>query len=565
MRQSKLLLPTLREVPAEAEVVSHQLMVRAGMVRQLAAGIYTYLPLGFRVLHKVTQIVREEMDRAGAQEILCSAIQPAELWMESGRWDDYGPELMRLEDRHGRQFVLGPTHEEVFTSLVRNEVRSYKKLPLILYQIQTKYRDERRPRFGVMRAREFLMKDAYSFDVDQEGMDQSYKAMYDAYTRIFSRCGLRFRAVEADGGAIGGEGGTHEFMALSDVGEDTIVVCPSCEYAANLELAEAIPADGPPVPEEVPPLRLLDTPGVRTIADCVSKYGMEIHRIFKTVVYAVDGQPTAVVVRGDHSVNEVKLKNLMRAKQVEILPEEEIKKVVGAGSGSVGPVGIRMDVVADHSVPRVRAGFAGANQDGKHYANVQPGRDFTWSLLGDIRNVAEGDRCPKCGDELRFYRGIEVGHVFKLGTKYSEALKAKYLDDQGQERLMIMGCYGIGVSRLLAAVIEQHSDRDGICWPPSIAPFHVHLVPVSLRDTVQTTLAEQLYQRFRDQGYDVLLDDRDERPGVKFKDADLIGCPVRVTIGSKAADGIVEVKFRASGEVRTASVEEAFQMVLDSL
>lgn len=564
MRQSQYFLQTLREVPAEAEVPSHQLMLRAGMIRQVVSGVYTYLPLGYRVLRKIEAIVREEMDRAGAQEVLLPAVQPASLWQESGRWEDYGKELLRFQDRHDRMLVLGPTHEEVITDLVRNEVRSYRQLPVILYQIQTKFRDEVRPRFGVMRAREFLMKDAYSFDVDWEGLDRSYQTMYRAYEAVLRRCGLEFRAVQADPGAIGGEGGSHEFMVLSDVGEDSLLVCSRCSYAANVEKASArIPSYPPagPVPEKE---RFL-TPGARTIEDLRIQYGLDPQMIIKVLIYRADDRYVAAVVRGDHEVNEVKLKRFLGARNVELADEETVQALTGTGFGSVGPMDLRLERIVDDAVAAMPEGIAGGNEPDVHFRHVVPGRDFQWERQGDIRTAKAGDLCVECGAPLEEYRGIEVGHVFKLGTKYSEALSAAFLDETGQRRTIIMGCYGIGVSRLMAAAIEQHHDEKGIVWPISIAPFHVHLLPLSMRDERQRDAAEMLYRRLTDAGIEVLLDDRDERPGVKFNDADLIGIPIQVIVGKRIAEGMVELKWRKTGRVEVVTVEEAVERAVSAV
>lgn len=556
MRQSRYFLPTLREIPSEAEIPSHQLMLRAGMIRQLVSGIYTYLPLGYRVLRKVERIVREEMDRAGAQEVLLPAVQPASLWQESGRWEDYGKELLRFQDRHERPLVLGPTHEEVITDLVRQEVRSYRQLPMILYQIQTKFRDEVRPRFGVMRAREFVMKDAYSFDIDWEGLDRSYQAMYKAYESVLQRCGLRFRVVQADPGAIGGEGGSHEFMVLSEVGEDSLLVCPRCSYAANIEKARS------KTPEygsagDVPPMERFLTPGARSIEDLKTRFGLNPETILKVLIYRVDDRYVAAVVRGDHEVNEVKLKRLLNARRVELADEETVRALTGTGFGSVGPFGLTMERVVDDAVAALPEGVAGGNEPDVHYRHVVPGRDFQWEKQGDIRTARAGEPCVECGGTLEMYRGIEVGHVFKLGTKYSKALSAVFLDEQGRQRTVVMGCYGIGVSRLVAAIVEQHHDDKGIVWPASVAPFHVHVIPVNIRDEKQRTTAEELYRQLTERGTEVLLDDRDERPGVKFNDADLIGVPVQVIVGKRASEGLVEWKWRRTGEVEVLSTEEA--------
>ncbi|RCW46613.1 proline--tRNA ligase [Paenibacillus prosopidis] len=563
MRQSQLLMPTLREVPSEAEAASHQLMLRAGLIRQLAAGIYTYLPLGRRVLRKLEQIVREEMDRAGAQEILMPAMQPAELWQQSGRYGEYGPELIRLRDRHEREFALGPTHEEVITALVRDEVSSYRQLPVMLYQIQTKFRDEKRPRYGLLRGREFLMKDAYSFDEDWEGLHRSYKSMYEAYNRIFTRCGLYYRAVEADAGSIGGEGGTHEFMALADIGEDTIASCDSCDYAANLEKAEygtelaAHYEQGQKQDE----LERLHTPAIRKIEQLVQALGVSADLLMKTLIYVADGSPIAVVVRGDHEVNEIKVKNMLSAASLELADQETTERITGAPVGFAGPVGLSIPILADFAVMALEAGIAGANEKDYHLGNVKPGVHLTNAQVGDYRNAAAGDKCPRCGQgRLTFHRGIEVGHVFKLGTKYSEALNARFLTAAGIEQPLIMGCYGIGVSRLLSAVLEQHSDSNGIVWPESIAPYRVHVVPVSSKDQVQMDLAMHIAARLSDAGIETLLDDRDERPGVKFKDSDLIGIPIRIVVGKHAAEGIVELKRRNETQVQAIGLEEAISI-----
>ncbi|MFC4778865.1 proline--tRNA ligase [Paenibacillus sp. GCM10023252] len=570
MRQKTMLAPTLREAPSDAEAISHQLLLRGGFIRQLAAGIYTYLPLGLRVLRKVEAIVREEMDRTGAQELLMPAMQNAELWQESGRYEVYGPELIRLKDRHQREFVLGPTHEEVITTLVRDEVTSYRKLPMTLYQIQTKFRDERRPRYGLLRGREFLMKDAYSFDVSWEGLAQSYEGAYGAYSRIFERCGLRFRAVEADAGSIGGEGGTHEFMALADIGEDTIVSCKSCEYAANLEKAESAPIEASMksrvgslasegnVKSEAAMSRL-HTPGAKSIGELVSLLGVGADGFVKTLIYNVDGAAVAVLVRGDHEVNEIKLAGLLGAANVELADAGMTEAATGAPVGFAGPVGLSggVRIVIDRDAASMASCIAGANEVDYHVQDVVYGHDFTANIVGDVRNVAEGDRCVRCGGELAWDKGIEVGHVFKLGTKYSDKLGAKYLDAGGVQRPMIMGCYGIGVSRVLSAVAEQHYDEGGIRWPMAIAPYQVHILVVNGKNEEQVEVAEQLYAELLAAGVEVLLDDRDERVGVKFKDADLIGIPLRVTVGKQAAEGKVELKERGAAEVVVMSLEDA--------
>jgi len=561
VKQSKLFLPTLREVPAEAEIVSHQLMVRAGLMRQLVSGVYTYLPLGYRVLRKVQQIVREEMDRAGAQEISMPAIQPAELWQETGRWDAYGPELMRLKDRHNRDFVLGPTHEEVVTGLVRDNLNTYKKLPINLYQIQTKYRDEVRPRFGVIRSREFIMKDAYSFDTTREGLDKSYQDMYDAYTRIFTRAGLTFRAVEADAGAIGGKG-THEFMALSEIGEDTIAYCTSCDYAANLEKAEVVYKSAEKRTASQAEMEKVATPDVKTIEQLMNHFDMEARQFIKALVFKADERFVVALVRGDHELNDVKLKNIVDANVLTMATEEELNKL-GIPLGFVGPFNLPEDieVYADFAIQDMNGAVAGANEKDYHYKNVVPGRDFTVKTYTDLRNIIEGDECPRCGGHIAFARGIEVGHVFKLGTRYSEKMGAKFLDENGKEQPMIMGCYGIGISRTVAACVEQNNDENGIIWPWSLAPYQIHVVPVNVKNEEQKQLADSIYEQLQKEGYEVLLDDRPERAGVKFKDADLIGLPIRVTVGGKAGEGLVECKVRKTGESKDVHVDELLTYV----
>ncbi len=559
LKQSQMLIPTLREVPADAEIASHKLLLRAGMARQLASGIYTYLPLAIRSLHKIQAIVREEMNNAGGQELLMPAMQPAELWHQTGRWDVYGPELVRLRDRHDRPFALGPTHEEVITSLVRDEINSYKKLPINLYQIQTKFRDEVRPRFGLIRCREFIMKDAYSFDTTQEGLDRNFQAMYDAYTNIFTRVGLNFRAVEADAGAIGGKG-TYEFMALCEIGEDTIAYSEDGDYAANLEKAEVVyhPSEKPAA--EAPTREKLHTPGVRTIEQLVQALQIEAKHIIKSLLYRVDDKLVMVLIRGDHELNDVKLKNLYDAAQVGLATEADILAVTGAPAGFVGPVGIdseKVEIIADNFVQDVYDGVAGANEADYHLTHVVPGRDFTVSRYADLRNITEGDECPRTGSPIKFARGVEVGHVFKLGTKYSKAIGATFLDENGRSQPMIMGCYGIGVSRTIAAVIEQNNDENGIIWPVAVAPFHVHVIPVNVKVEEQRQTSEQVTEALRRAGVEVLFDDRPERAGVKFKDADLIGLPLRITVSDKALqEGTVEVRVRKTGETQDIKLDD---------
>ncbi|ANF57994.1 proline--tRNA ligase [Halotalea alkalilenta] len=546
MRASQLLISTLKETPADAEVVSHQLMLRAGMIRRLASGLYTWLPIGLRTLRKVERIVREEMDRAGAQELLMPAVQPGELWQESGRWTQYGPELLRLKDRHQRDFCVGPTHEEVITDLVRREINSYKQLPVNFYQIQTKFRDEIRPRFGVMRSREFIMKDAYSFHSDQASLEVTYQAMYDAYTRIFTRLGLDFRAVIADNGSIGGEG-SHEFHVLAQSGEDAVVFSTGSSYAANMEKAEAyFEQSERPAPSEE--LRLVDTPDAKTIAALVEKHGLAIEKTVKTLIVkgSEDGL-VALLVRGDHELNEVKAEHQPEvATPLTMASDEEVRAAVGAGFGSLGPVGLELPIVIDREVALMTDFGAGANRDGKHYFGINWERDLPLPRIADLRNVVEGDRAPDGQGTLKIVRGIEVGHVFQLGDKYSKAMNATVLDEQGKARTLTMGCYGIGVTRVVAAAIEQNHDEAGIIWTDALAPFEVVLVPMNAHKSERVRQAsEALYTDLVAAGFDVLLDDRDLRPGNKFADLELIGIPHRVVIGDRGLDnGELEYKGR---------------------
>lgn len=555
MRVSRLFVPTMRETPAEAEVVSHQLLLRAGFIRKVAAGIYHFLPLAQRVLHKITAIIREEMDRAGGQEILMPIIQPAELWHQSNRWNVYGPELFRLRDRHERDFCLGPTHEEMVTALIANEVRSYRQLPLLVYQIQNKYRDERRPRFGLLRGREFIMKDLYSFDRDEAGLDITYQKMFDAYTRIFTRIGLRFRAVEADTGAIGGNV-SHEFMVLADSGEAVVVYCPddSCGYAANAEKAESLFVLYEGGAEA--PLELVATPGMRTVEEVTAFLDLPPQRLIKTLLYKTERGLVAALVRGDREVNEVKLQNHLGVLSLELADPLTIEAATGAPVGFSGPINLRLPLVVDREVAVLKNAVVGANKADSHYVNVCPGRDFPVTDVADIRLVAAGDPCPKCGQPLKSVRGIEVGQVFKLGEKYSRLMGAYYLDEKGEKRPMVMGCYGIGVSRTMAAAVEQNHDADGIIWPVAIAPYQVIVIPVNVQDDKQVGAAERVYQALRASGLEAVIDDRDERAGVKFKDADLIGYPVRITAGRHVAEGLVEVRKRKTGEILLVPEEE---------
>ncbi len=565
MRYSQLLLPTLKETPAEAEIVSHQLLLRAGFIRKLTAGIYAYLPLGLRTLRKIEAIVREEMNRAGAQELLLPMVQPADLWQESGRWEKYGPELLRFVDRHQRASCLGPTHEEVITDLVRMNVHSYKELPLNLYQIQTKFRDEIRPRFGLMRGREFVMKDGYSFDADEAAAGITYNKMKEAYSRIFARCGLSCRAVEADTGTIGGNF-SHEFMVLAATGEDTIVVCTACDYAANMEKATC----PPPAPAATLPAMLelerIATPGQKTVEEVTAFLGITPDQLVKTMIYLADGKPVAALVRGDHEVQPVKLKNLLGVVDVELAGEDTIRKICDLVPGYLGPIGLTMPVVADHQVMVMANMVTGANQEDVHLKNVNLGRDFTVSQAGDLRMATAVDSCPQCHGRLELPRGIEVGHIFKLGTSYSEALQATFLDDHGKRQPFVMGCYGIGVSRCIAAAIEQNHDDNGIIFPLPIAPFQVILLNLSPKDVEISKGADNLYDELTSRGIDTLHDDRNERPGIKFKDADLIGIPLRVMVGKRFAEaGEVEIKQRTSGDTQVLPMAGAADAVVAML
>ncbi|MCG6941582.1 MAG: proline--tRNA ligase [Thiohalocapsa sp.] len=573
MRTSRFPLQTVKETPADAEIASHRLMLRAGMIRKLAAGLYTWLPLGLKVLRKVERIVREEMDRAGALEVAMPAVQPAELWQESGRWEQYGPELLRLKDRHQRDFCFGPTHEEIITDLARNELKSYKQLPVNFYQIQTKFRDEVRPRFGVMRAREFLMKDAYSFHLDHASLAETYQVMYDTYSRIFSRCGLDFRAVQADTGAIGGNA-SHEFHVLAASGEDAIAFSTDSDYAANVELAEAVaPANAPPAPAE--DARIVDTPNAKTIADLVEQFGQPIERTIKTLVVAAADPETgeesglvALLVRGDHELNAVKAEKLPRvASPLRMASEDEIRAAVGAGPGSLGPSGLALPCIADRAAAVAADFSAGANTDGKHWFGLNWGRDLPLPEVADLRNVIDGDPSPDGSGSITIARGIEVGHIFQLGTKYSEAMKAVVLDEAGKAVTMTMGCYGIGVSRVVAAAIEQHHDDRGIIWPAAIAPFEVALLPMKYAKSYRVREAvDDLYERLTAAGIEVLLDDRDVRPGFMFADMELIGIPHRVVVGDKHLDnGQVEYKGRTDAEMQLISIDEIVPFLERSL
>jgi prolyl-tRNA synthetase len=558
IRYSRYFMPTTKETPSDAEVVSHRLMLRGGFIRKVASGIYNYMPAGLRVLRKVERIIREEMDRAGAIEILMPTVVPSELWKESGRWEFYGKELLRFKDRAEREFCLGPTHEEVVTDLVRREVRSYRQLPLNLYQIQDKFRDEIRPRFGLMRGREFFMKDAYSFDADDAGAAASYKLMYDAYCRIFRRLGLEFRAVEADTGSIGGSS-SHEFMVIADSGEDAIVSCGGCVYAANVEKAECLPGN-PAAAGSPGAMRKVETPGKRTIDEVSAFLGVAPGDMIKTLLFETDQGDVAVIVSGSREVNEHKVKSFLGAEWVRLAPEEKVREITGAPTGYAGPVGLKVRVLADHSVASIAAGATGANEKDAHLVDVVPGRDFAPADYADLRSVAEGDRCPRCGGELRFSRGIEVGHVFRLGTKYSEKLSANFLDAEGKEKPLVMGCYGIGVGRTAAAAIEQNHDADGIVWPIAIAPFEVYVIAVNVSHEGIAAACEKISGELDAKGFEVLYDDRVERPGIKFKDADLIGVPVRIVLGEKNfAEGFAELRDRKTGETERVALAEVVE------
>jgi len=563
MRYSQYFIPTVKETPSDAEVISHQLMLRAGMIRKLAAGIYNYLPLGLRSIRKVEAIVREEMNRAGAIEMLMPAVQPAELWKESGRWEFYGKELLRFKDRKEAEFCMGPTHEEVVTDLIRKEIRSYRQLPINLYQIQGKFRDEIRPRFGLMRGREFIMKDAYSFDVNEAAADVSYQKMYQAYRRIFERCGLRFRAVEADTGSIGGNF-SHEFMVLADSGEDAIVSCSACQYAANMEKAEAR-RNAAGEHADPRPLERVTTPGQKSVEEVASFLGVPSRQVVKTLVLLADNEPVVALLRGDYDLNEIKLKNHLGCAELEMAADDVVLKVTGAPTGYAGPVGLpaKVKLVADLSLEGMHNFVTGANAGDTHLKNVNLGRDFSVSSFVDIRNVVIGDPCPRCkGGSLEIWRGIEVGHVFKLGTKYSKALNASFLDADGKEQIIYMGCYGIGIGRTVAACIEQNHDDNGIIFPIPIAPFQVIVSALSAKDDAVRDASEAIYLELLQAGIEVLIDDRDERPGFKFKDADLIGIPLRIVVGAKhLADGKVELKERRSGEVEILPIAEAIEKV----
>ncbi|MBU6114500.1 MULTISPECIES: proline--tRNA ligase [Mammaliicoccus] len=566
MKQSKVFIPTLREEPAEAESISHKFLLKSGMIKQNARGIYSYLPTAKRVLNKIERIVREEMERIDGVEVLMPVLQPSELWEESGRWEAYGSELMRLKDRNNRDFALGPTHEEIITSLVRDELKSYKRLPITLFQIQSKFRDEKRPRFGLLRGREFIMKDAYSFHSDEESLDETYNDMYNAYHNIFTRVGLKFRPVLADSGAIGGDH-THEFMALAEIGEDTIVYSDSTDFAANIEKAEVVYT---PNPEhtEIKELEKVETPDVKTAQALADFLNVTLDRIIKSMIIKVDDEYVMILIRGHHELNDVKLKSFFKTENIELATETEIENIMGAKPGSLGPVNVdKIKIYADQFIQDINNLAVGANEDSYHYLNANVDRDFKVEAYGDFRFILEGEALPNNLGNAKFAEGIEVGQVFKLGTKYSESMNATFLNEQGRAQPLIMGCYGVGISRTLSAVIEQHHDDNGIIWPKAISPYDLHLIAINPKQEAQKELSDQIYEQLRKK-FDVLYDDRKERAGVKFNDADLIGLPVRIMVGKKASEGIVEVKRRdntESQEVHVDEIEEVIKAYYDAV
>ena len=549
MHFSKLFIPTLKESPADAEVISHKLMVRAGMIRQLASGIYSILPLGLRVLRKVEQIIREEMNRIGGQEVFLPSIQPAELWVESKRWDFYGKELLRIKDRHGREFCYGPTHEEVITDIVRREIKSYRQLPILLYQIQTKFRDEVRPRFGIMRGREFMMKDAYSFHADEKDTQHTYHQMAKAYTNIFERCGLRFKQVQADSGTIGGSF-SHEFAVLADSGEDEIGFCESCGYASNLEMAESKPPSPSTAPSTPQDIKEVETPGKKSVKEVAGFLNLPAHQIVKTILLENENGRVAGLVRGDHEINLVKMKNLIGCEWLQPAGEEAFSKKPELHRGYIGPVGLDLPVYADHEISVLHDFVTGANKPSTHFTGVQVQRDLKIEKFGDIRTVQAKAPCPRCEDgKYQVKRGIEVGHIFILGTKYSSAMKAVFLDQHGKENALVMGCHGIGVGRTAAAAIEQNNDERGIIWPRNLAPFQVIIIPVNYSNSDLNNACDTIYNRLQEAGIETLLDDRSDRLGVKLKDADLMGIPLQIIIGPKnLSAGQVEIKVRKTNE-----------------
>ena len=565
MKMSKMYMPTLREVPTEAEIPSHQLLLRAGMIRKLVSGVYTYLPLGYRVIRKVEEIIREEMDAAGSQEFLLSALQPRELWEASGRWEDFGPEMWRVTDRNDREFCLGPTHEEYFTSVIKDEIKSYKQLPLNIYQIQTKYRDEKRPRFGLMRGREFIMKDAYSFDVDEEALVKAYEIMWESYDKVFNRLKLNYKVVQGDTGAMGGKV-SHEFMAMSEVGEALVAYCQHCDYAATDEKADVVydVGDENEVEEE---MEKVLTPDIKTIEELGDFLGIEKRKLGKALVYMAAGKPVVAVIPGDRELNEIKLANYLKVGgfELELADEEVIKRLSGANKGFTGPVGISKEarLLVDSRITKIKNMVVGGNETDYHIKNVNFGRDFTGEIVDDLLLVSEGDVCPQCNEVLKMDRGIEVGNIFQLGTKYSESIGAKFLDENGKEKHFVMGSYGIGVTRSVAAVVEQFHDDKGILWPLVVAPYQVIITVVNTKNEEQLALGEKLYKDLKSLGYEVLIDDRNERVGVKFNDRDLIGIPIRVTVGKMAGENIVEYSLRTSDDKSEVNADEVAKLVLD--
>lgn len=567
MKMSKLYMPTLREVPTEAEISSHQLLLRAGMIRRLVSGVYSFLPLGYRVVRKVEQIVREEMDKAGSQESLLSAIQPREIWEKSGRWEDFGPEMWKLRDRHNREFCLGPTHEEYFTDLLKDELKSYKQLPLNIYQIQTKYRDEKRPRFGLIRSREFIMKDAYSFDLDDEGLEVSYQEMWDAYDKVFERLSLDYKVVQGDTGAMGGKV-SHEFMAISDVGEGIIAYCNECDYAATDEKAHVVYKLEENQDRELD-LEKVHTPDVTTIDSLVDFFNIDKSKFGKALVYKAGDDPVVAIIPGDRELNETKLLNYLgiQGHDLEMADDETIKEISGANKGFTGPIGLKegIKLLVDSRIKDMKNLIVGGNDTDQHYKNANYGRDFQGEVVEDLLQVEEGDLCPECGEKLGLERGIEVGNIFQLGTKYSDSIGASYLDQNGKSQKIVMGSYGIGVTRSVAAVVEQFHDEDGIMWPLETSPYHAIVSIVNMKNEEQTKLGNEIYDRLNSLGVETLLDDRNERAGVKFKDRDLIGIPLRITVGKRAGDNIVEYSTRKSKDKEEISVDKALEEILKAL
>lgn len=563
MKMSKLFYTAQKETPAEAEIPSHQLMIRAGLIRKVSSGIYSFLPLGMKALQNVERIIREEMNEKGAQEILMPALLPAELYKKTGRWDKYGKEMFKLEDRNGKEYGLGPTHEEFFTDLIKSEIKSYKKLPVNLYQIQHKYRDEMRPRFGLMRTREFIMKDAYSFDKDAAGLDESYEKMRIAYNNIFTRCGLDYLVVEADSGAIGGSN-SQEFMAKSEYGEDNIAFCKKCGYSANIEKAECI-CDEIQNDEEKA-IEEIYTPNVGTISDLEKFEGIQPEKMTKTIIYVIDEKPVIAMVRGNREINEVKLLNLVGGDEIALASNELVEEITGAKVGFAGPINLKkqIPIYVDNEILTMKNFLVGANKSDYHFINVNV-KDFEYTKTADLRNIEKGDKCPKCKNEIDIIKGIEIGHIFKLETAYSETLECTYIDENGKDVNMLMGCYGIGVTRVLSAIIEQNRDEKGIIWPIEIAPYKVSIVPISIDNEIQKELAEEIYQKLTKAGIEVMLDDRKERPGVKFNDTELLGIPYRITVGREAQNCIIELCERRTGNNENKNKDEAIEILIDKL